>query len=59
MKKEKEFELHKKINGPKWFLRPIEMVGAWLFAGPFGTKTKIKVIKDIALTINVSFLNLL
>lgn len=44
MKKEKEFELHKKIKGPKWFLRPIEMVGAWIFAGPFGTKTKIKKI---------------
>lgn len=44
MKKEKQFELHKKINGPKWFLRPIEIVGAWIFAGPFGTKTKIKKI---------------
>ena len=44
MKKDKAFELHKKINRPKWYLRPIEMVGAWLFAGPFGTKTKIKKI---------------
>lgn len=44
MKKQKSFELHKKINGPKWYLRPIEMVGAWIFAGPFGTKTKIKKI---------------
>ena len=44
MKNEKQFELHKKINGPKWYLRPIEMVGAWIFAGPFGTKTKIKKI---------------
>ena len=42
MKKQKEFELHKKIRGPKWYLRPIEMVGAWIFAGPFGTRTKIK-----------------
>ena len=42
MKKEKKFEVHKKINGPKWYLRPIEMVGAWIFAGPFGTRTKIK-----------------
>ena len=44
MKKQKEFELHKKIRGPKWYLRPIEMVGAWIFAGPFGTRTKIKKI---------------
>ncbi len=44
MKKEKAFELHKKINGPKWYLRPIEIVGAWIFAGPFGTRTKIKKI---------------
>ena len=42
MKKEKEFEIHKKINGPKWYLRPIEIVGGWWLAGPFGTKTKIK-----------------
>ena len=44
MKKQKEFELRKKVNAPKWFLRPIAIVGSWIFAGPFGTRTKIKKI---------------
>lgn len=44
MGKEKDFEMHKKVKGPKWYLRPIEMIGAWYFAGPFGTRTKINKI---------------
>lgn len=44
MKKEKEFELHKKIQKPSWYLLPIEWIGAWWFSGIFGTRTRIKKI---------------
>lgn len=44
MRKEKEFELHKKVQKPSWYLTPIEWAGTFLFAGPFTANTKINKI---------------
>lgn len=41
MKKEKKFDMSKEPNVPNWFWYTVEKVGSWIFAGPFGTKTKV------------------
>lgn len=45
MKKEKSFEVHKKILKPSWYLLPVEWIGSLLHSGPLGGgRTKIKKI---------------
>ena len=47
-KKEEHLNIHWQARKPLWFLRPIEYVGAWLFSGPFGSRTKFNHINKVS-----------
>ena len=48
MKNEQEkLNIHWKIQKPSWYLRPVEWIGSWFFAGIFGARTKFNHVNKV------------